>query len=128
MKLEDQGKRPIHRFGKDTVKGRYRIKLLGKTEWYKNKTEEKTSGTWEEPRHREEGNRSVRRNQHQDPTAVFFVDRTPEGGLIKALRETEINMQTVTNRKIKISRTCRNTGEIPDLESRPLGWSGMLGR
>ena len=107
--LDRAGKRPLHRRGKDTLKARYRQKLMGKTEWYKNRS--RIMYEWEEEELTQYkggwggGSRPAKPHNpanNQNPVAILFVPRTPGGELITNLRAKEETLTELTGRKTKL--------------------------
>ena len=94
LDLEKKERRRLHRLGNTTLGLRNQKKLLDTTNWYRHK-EEQSNGEWEEPGEERKRARSIKktRKQHQDPVAVIFVERSPEGKLITSLREEEQKMR-----------------------------------
>ena len=127
LDLEKKERRRLHRLGNTTLGLRYQKKLLDTTNWYRHK-EEQSNGEWEEPGEERKRARSIKktRKQHQDPVAVIFVERSPEGKLITSLREEEQKMQQISTQS-EISREDRTSTKAVNLEIRSLWRDPMLG-
>ena len=105
--------RPLHRHGKSTTNARYKKKLLGRANWYKEKTSKRDTRleeehVWHSPQkgiRKEEIREHKREDNKKDNnkiSSLLFIDRTKEGGLTTKLREVEKELGEMIGDKVKI--------------------------
>ena len=93
-------KTDLHRDAANTAGARNKKKLLGKTNWFKQKKSKKQEGsgnhTW--------GRRTTKKNNQKNVVAktVLFIPRTPGGELATLLRGAEEDISKATGDHIKI--------------------------
>ena len=106
-----EGGRRIHRSSKQSGASRYRKKVLGKTEWYREggkQDDEKEEGA--DSRMSAEGGRmpgGTGRTKKKDievlkTKTVLFVEHTPNGELAKSIRETLKRVEHIVGFKVKV--------------------------
>ena len=102
-KRAERDSKELHREGKSTIVNRVRKKLTAGTSWYKQKKEKENEV---QPKIRIKGkrgdNKTSSETETSQPTAVFFVPRTPNGELADMLREKEKELSKITKQRIKI--------------------------
>ena len=114
-------KRGIHRDGKSNLGARTRKKLMAKTTRYKKrKNQEKREASPSRKNVRSQA--SARIESEKPPTAVVFVPRAPNGALAVQLRQLELEMQKLSNIKIKIVE--EGGDMVKDLIHKSNPWAG----
>ena len=94
----------LHRAAETTIANRYKKKLMGKSNWFKNeKKESNEEGVNFEKNKPGSKKTKVRNNNMKEssPVSVIFVPRTPGGELVTRLRQAEAELYNVTGDKIK---------------------------
>ena len=107
MKQDNEGR--VFRTNKESLGLRTRKKLLGKTQWYKNKKKNKqeTKGEGEdmiEDKQKKAGSRRYKPEDKKDKetAAVLFVDNTKGGGLARELREVLGRLEDIMGYRLKV--------------------------
>ena len=110
--------RPLHRPGSTTTAVRYKKKLLGKCNWYKEKTRKtdrrlEKEDVWHSPAkqwNREESYIKNKTTKKKDEPAktILFTERTKEGGLITKLRKKEGELKNTMGEGVKLVEKCGN--------------------
>ena len=108
---EMEGGVPIHRMKHSTQRGRDLRKMLTKNNWFKNKPTSQGvphargaggAGGGGGGGARGGGGASQTNTPRPTPVTVLFIPRTPEGRLIKNLREIEQKLSTVNQKTLRL--------------------------
>ena len=102
----------FHRKAATTLLARTRKKLIGKTSWFKNKKHDKEEEVerrketkerkrWETQEAKIGNPTHATKVTNREPKAVIFVPCTENGGLVRALREGEAQMEEITDVRLK---------------------------
>ena len=101
----------IHREARSTIKERFRKKITGKKNWFKNKKDENEAGLGKNKMVKEMGknkanmkDKAGKKDKAKDdsPLTVLFVPKTKGGELARRLRLAENEIAKITGDRIKI--------------------------
>ena len=102
-------KKQMHRPAAITSSERNRKKLIGKTQWFRNKKKEEKSSTnkTRKPHGRRQPTTqkspdNINKQKEIRTTSVLFVEQTPNGELARRFREAEVELAKLTGFRIKI--------------------------
>ena len=112
-KARELGRKAVHRSAKESLGGRLRRKLLGKSTWFKGRRKDQGGNTREEEDTEGGGpnEQPVVEDSAQDleVRTVLFVEQTPQGELAKRLRRRIMELQKVLGFNIKVVERAGST-------------------
>ena len=113
------GKAKMHRLASEGYESRRRKKLLGKSNWFKNKNQREK---YTFPRKQETEKKSKLKSEEIETVTVMFVSQTPNGELAKRLQQAENKIAKFTGERVRI---CERGGKtIREILHKSNPWSG----
>ena len=112
------GKAKMHRLASEGYESRRRKKLLGKSNWFKKKSQREKYTFPRKP----ETEKKSKQSEEIETVTVIFVSQTPNGELAKRLQKAENKIAKFTGERVRI---CERGGKtIREILHKSNPWSG----
>ena len=120
VKKVKKGEAVLHRSANEGAGARKRKKLLGKGNWFTNKTRFSFMEKLRKPSRKKQSNKE----KEKDFTTVLFVKQTPNGILAKRLQKAENDISRLTGDRVKVVERGGTNIRRMLVKSNP--WAGSL--